>query len=47
MTARTGFMYAISRHNEYVRRAGQGMIFHTQLDDLDVDDSFKLASTSE
>ncbi|XP_070196713.1 glutamate receptor 3-like [Littorina saxatilis] len=45
VVTRTGFMYAISTHNGQARRSGQGMIFHTELDDLDTDDSFKFAST--
>ncbi|KAK7495299.1 hypothetical protein BaRGS_00013481, partial [Batillaria attramentaria] len=44
LVTKTGFLYAISTHNEFSRRSGTGMTFSTVVDDLDVDDSFKFAS---
>lgn len=47
IVTKTGFLYAIARHNEKSKTVGKGIVFSTVLDELDVDDNFKFASRSK
>lgn len=44
---KSGFIYAISTHNERNKARGKGIVFSTVLDQLEVDNSFKFASRSK